>query len=98
MLEKSYLHKFIYSYIKLEGHVKKVLTILQAEWSEFDDNISALVDKLESGEIQNEQLDAAKTELEAYKTKVKEVKYKFVLKKKNRLFILYYNYSSSYNC
>ena len=82
----------------MEGHVKKVLTILQAEWSEFDDNISALVDKLESGEIQNEQLDAAKTELEAYKTKVKEVKYKFVLKKKNRLFILYYNYSSSYNC
>ena len=52
----------------------KVLTILQAEWSEFDDNISALVDKLESGEIQNEQLDAAKTELEAYKTKVKDVK------------------------
>ena len=66
----------------MKGHVKKVSTILQAEWSEFDDNISALVDKLESGEIQNEQLDAAKTELEAYKTKVKEVKYKFIFKKK----------------
>ena len=60
----------------------KVLSILQAEWSEFDDNISALVDRLESGEIQNEQLDAAKTELEAYKTKVKEVKNKFILRKK----------------
>ena len=67
--------------------MKKVSTILQAEWSEFDDNISALVDKLESGEIQNEQLDAAKTELEAYKTKVKEVKYKFIFRKKSLIYL-----------
>ena len=68
--------------------MKKVSTILQAEWSEFDDNISALVDKLESGEIQNEQLDAAKTELEAYKTKVKEVKYKFIFRKKWLIYLM----------
>ena len=68
--------------------MKKVLTILQAEWSEFDDNISALVDKLESGEIQSEQLDAAKTELEAYKTKVKEVKYEFILRKESPIYCI----------